>query len=242
MKEGDELKKTQLIFTFVTLIIGFMIAIQFQSKKEPIIRDTRDIRELREELKIEQERHQQLIKEIEKTTTLINQYEQSLASQEENIENVMLGEINKLKEQAGLTEATGEGIILTIEPLVEGEHLGQARRTVSPKLLRFLVNELNIYQAKAIAIGNERIVATSAFRDVQGITQVNGRRIPPLPLEVKVLADDAQKLHNEMIVSESVEIFEIENLKITSVPVNELTLPAYNQSVNIRYMEQVKEG
>lgn len=242
MKEGDELEKQKIIFTIVTLIIGFMLAIQFQSTKEPVVRDTRDIRELREELKIEQERHHQLMKEIEETSTLIYQYEQSLDSQEENIEQVMTEQIAKLKEQAGLTEMTGEGIILTIEPLIQEQNFGHSRRSVSPKLLRFLVNELNIYQAKGIAIGNERIVSTSAFRDVQGITQVNGRRIPPLPLEIKVLADDAQKLHNEMIVSESIEIFEIENLKITSVPVNELTLPAYNQTVNIRFMEQVKEG
>lgn len=235
------LKDNRIIFTFITLIIGFMLAVQFQSTKEPIIRDTRDIRELRDELRAEQELHQQLLAEVDKMKSLIKQYKASMENQEENIENVMKDQIEQLKSQAGLTEVVGEGIILTIEPIRRDTNNGQARRTVSPKLLRFLVNELNVYQAREIAIGNERVISTTAFRDVQGITQINGRRIPPLPLEVKVIADDAQKLHNEMIVSESVEIFEIENLKITSVPVNELTLPGYDQTLRVRFMEQVKE-
>lgn len=241
MKEDDGLNKSQWVFTAVTLIIGFMLAVLFQSKQEPVVRDTRDIRELREELKIEQEKHQQLMKEIDEISSLIYQYEKSMESEEENVENVLREQIEKLKEQAGLTEVTGEGIILTIDSLNKEYH-GFERKTVSPKLLRYLVNELNIYQAKGIAIGNERIIATSAFRDVQGMTFVNGRRIPPLPLQIKVLADDAQKLHNEMTVSEIVELFELENLQITSMPVDELTLPSYEQPILIRFMEQVKEG
>ena len=37
-------------FTLITIIIGFMIAVQFQTVKEPVVRDTRNIWELREAL------------------------------------------------------------------------------------------------------------------------------------------------------------------------------------------------
>lgn len=236
-----QMKDFRVIFTVVTLIIGFMLAIQFQSTKEPVLRDTRDVRELRNELRAEQERHQKLTQEIDKQTNLIHQYEESIDSSDETIEDVLIGQIEEMQTQAGLTEVVGEGIVLTIEPIILDHQFGQTRKSVSPRLLRFLVNELNIHQAKEIAIGNQRVVSTTAFRDVNGVTQLNGRRIPPLPLEIRVIAEDAQKLHNEMIVSESVIEFEIENLKITSVPVNELTLPGYDQTLRVRYMEQVKE-
>ena len=47
--------KLKMSFTVVTVIIGFMIAIQFQTVKEPVVRDTRDIWELREALLKEKE-------------------------------------------------------------------------------------------------------------------------------------------------------------------------------------------
>ncbi|WP_209125813.1 DUF881 domain-containing protein [Alkalihalobacillus sp. BA299] len=231
----------RLIFMIVTLIIGFMVAIQFQSTKEPIVRDTRDIRELRKELRTEQDRHQQLVQEIEKHASLIDQYEVSLNDHKENVESVMEEQIDNLRKEAGLTEVSGEGIILTIEPLYHDQFFGHNRNSVSPVLLRFLVNELNFNGAKEIAIGNQRIISTTAFREVNGVTRVNNRRLPTLPIEIKVLADDAQKLHNEMVVSESVEYFEIDNLKLTSTPINYLEIPAFDDTPRVRYMEQVKE-
>ena len=139
------MRDRRTIFTIVTIIIGFMLAIQFQSTNEPVIRDSRDVLQLRKELRQEQERQQQLLQETEKYMILIDQYKDSLNDQQDNLIPVMENQINELKKQAGLTEISGEGIILTIVPLYDDFH---QQRTVSPELLRFLVNELNIYQAK----------------------------------------------------------------------------------------------
>ncbi|UTW69184.1 hypothetical protein KHA80_19280 [Anaerobacillus sp. HL2] len=56
------------------------------------------------------------------------------------------------------------------------------------------------------------------------------------------MASDAQKLHHEMIVSQSVEYFEIENLSLTSTPINFTTLPGYDQPLRVRYLQAVKES
>lgn len=218
-----------------------MLAVQFQSTKEPVIRDTRDIRELRKELRTEQERHQQLQIEIGKKLQLISEYEYSMTEQKENVEKVMERQIAELKEEAGLTEKTGEGIIVTIEPIGNNQLHGQQRRAIPPELLRYLVNELNTYNAKDIAIGNQRLVSTSAFRDVGGVTQVNGHRLTPMPLEIKVLAHNATKLYNEMVVSESIEYFEIENFQLTLQVVDSITLPAYDRTPRVHHMEEIKE-
>ena len=42
--------KKYISMAFITLIIGFMMAIQFQTVKEPVVRDTRNTWELREDL------------------------------------------------------------------------------------------------------------------------------------------------------------------------------------------------
>lgn len=223
-----------MIFAIVTTIIGFMVAIQFSTTSEPVIRDTRDILQLRQELRVEKERQQELNHEIDKQLSLINQLQE-----EDNIEDVMIKAVNDLKEQAGLTPISGEGIIIEIKPLYTD--YGYIPETVPPHLLRILINELNIYNAKDIAIGEQRIISTSAIREVNGQTHVNARRIPKLPLKIKVLASDAEKLHHEMIVSESVEYFAIENLSLTSTPINFVVLPAYEQSLRVRYLEPIKE-
>lgn len=237
----SKIKNQYIIFTVVLFIIGFMLAVQFQSTKEPIIRDTRDIRELRKELRTEQERHQLLQIETGKKLQLISEYEYSMTEQKESVEKVIERQIEELMDEAGLTEKTGEGIIITITPLLAEQYHGQQRRAIPPELLRFLVNELNSYNAQHIAIGNQRLVSTSAFRDVGGVTQVNGHRLPPFPIEVKVIAKNAEKLHNEMVVSESNEYFEIENLQMTIERSNSITLPAYDRTPRVRHMEEIKE-
>jgi uncharacterized protein YlxW (UPF0749 family) len=47
--------KNIYIFTLIAILIGFMLAIQFQTTKEPVLRDTRDAWELREAIKRELE-------------------------------------------------------------------------------------------------------------------------------------------------------------------------------------------
>lgn len=225
-----------IIFTIITIIIGFMLSIQFQTTKEPNVRDTRDILQLRQDLRVEKERQQQLNLEIEKQLTLLNQLKK-----EENIEDVMVEALEDLRAQAGLKEVSGEGIIIEISPMFSDFTFGSETQSVPPHLLRFLLNELNIHGAKEVVIGNQRITSVSAIREVTGITQVNARRVTGLPLQIKVLSDDAQKLHHEMIVSQSVEYFAIENLELKSTPVNHITLPPYDQVIRVRHLQPIKE-
>ncbi|WP_100404559.1 DUF881 domain-containing protein [Bacillus solitudinis] len=229
------------IFTFITLIIGFMLAIQFKTTHDPIVRDTRDIRELRKELIQEQGRRQQLNAEIEKNRSLLFQYETSLENRNDDISEVLDEQINILLEEAGLTEKKGNGIIITIDSIFSDFYFQESRKTPQPQLFRYLINELNIYGAKEIAVENERIISTSAFRNVNGITHLNTRRIPPLPLEIKVITDQQERLHNHMVVSESIEFFELEGYSFEVKMVDELVLPAYDRTPRVRYMEEVKE-
>lgn len=218
-----------------------MLAIQFHTTQEPVVRDTRDVRELRRELMAEQERHQQLNSEIEKAQALLAQYEQTLHNREDDISDVLSEQIAALRKEAGLEETVGPGLIVTIDSLYHEQFFGQARRTPPADVFRFLINELNIYGAESIAVENERIISTSAFRDVNNMTHLNSRRLPPLPIEVKVLSEKAETLQNQMVVSESVEYFEIEGFSVTFEIVEELELPAYDQTPRVRYMEEVKE-
>ncbi|WP_100373287.1 DUF881 domain-containing protein [Bacillus sp. FJAT-45037] len=229
-------------FAFVAFIIGFMLAIQFKTTQEPVLRDTRDIRELRNEMEQERERQKQLTGDIQKTQELISQYAATSEENQDELLIVLNQQIESLRSEAGLTEARGPGIIVRIEPFYDEYSTSPMRRTPSPERFRYLINELNLYGATNISVAGERLITTSAFREVNGITHLNYRRLPPLPLELKVLTNDPEGLHNRMVVSESVDYFEIDGFLLTIEEAAELVLPGYDQTPRVRYMEEIKEG
>ncbi|MCQ6265704.1 DUF881 domain-containing protein [Fictibacillus sp. WQ 8-8] len=225
--------KRKAIFAGVACILGVMLAIQFQTTNNPITRDTRDTWELRADLEKEKQRQQDLNNEIKKYQDLLDDYEQSRKKEKTE---AMEKALNDLKEAAGLTEVSGQGILITIEPFNEGE-----APKLYPELIRRLINELNRYEAKDISVDGQRIISTTPIREVNGETYINNQPLGSFPIEIKVLSDDAQKLQNKIIASQSAEDFVRENLYIDSKPQNQLTLPAYDKPIRVKYMKQAKE-
>lgn len=237
-------QKKNFSFIFITVVVGFMIAIQFQTFKKPVERDTRDIWQLREALLKEKELQSNLLKEISSNDEKLASYEsKKRQSKEETLRNTL----QELKVEAGLTDVTGPGIILKIEPVYEEIKLGEPiANVVSPDLLKKLLNELNMYEAKYVSIDGERVINSTVIRDINKETKIDGHTIKSLPIEVKVVTDNmkvAEKLYNRMKGSKSAEEFFIDNLRLTiSPPSGNVMVPAYENTLRIRNMETVKEA
>jgi uncharacterized protein YlxW (UPF0749 family) len=219
-----------------------MVAIQFQTVKEPVVRDTRDILKLREDLKKAQELQTTLLQEIRSVDEKIYQYESNLIG---NKEQILLETLEELKEEAGLTEVKGPGIVLKIEPVYEQLLLGHDAPTVTPYLLSRLINELNMYGAKSISIADQRVIHTTVIREIQGETKIDGFPLRKFPIEIKVITENlqvAEKLYNRMNISEAAEAFFIDNLRVNvSPPVKSLTIPPYENSIHVKNLKPVKE-
>ena len=74
-------------------------------------------------------------------------------------------------------------------------------KVVSPELLKRLLNELNMYEAKYVSIDGQRVINTTVIRDINNETKIDGHSITNLPIEVKVAVDNmqtAEKLYNRM--------------------------------------------
>ncbi|WP_235867429.1 DUF881 domain-containing protein [Priestia abyssalis] len=224
--------KKKFQFTFITIVIGFMVAVMFQTTKQPVVRDTRDMWQLREDLKREQELQAAILKEIRTYEDQLRNYE---VEQNNSKKAALQQTLAKLQKEAGLTEVKGPGIILTVEPLFDESLIGQEVKSVSPELLKRLVNELNSYEAENVAVANQRIIATSVIRDINGRTKVNDYWLTQLPFKIKVIAKDAEKLYNRMQVSNAPDEFAVENLKLSiSQPLSEVTVPAYNDAIRVK--------
>ena len=225
----------------IGVIVGFMLAIQFQTVSKPEVRDTRDTWQLREDLVKEKELQSRLIKEIRSNEEKLDEYE---TVREQGKETTLRNTLEELKQEAGLTEVTGPGMTIYIEQLNEELIIGNTGATLSADLLKRLLNELNMYGAENVSIAGQRVINTTVIRDINGETKINGRSLTTFPIEILVLTEDftaAEKLYNRMQVSKSAEEFFIENLTVTvKKPELSITIPAFEDSIRIRGMEQVK--
>jgi uncharacterized protein YlxW (UPF0749 family) len=241
VKKVDKHKKN-ISFIAISTVIGFMIAIQFQTVKEPVERDTRDLWQLRDALLQEKELQSELVSEIRSNEEKLLAYE---SKQKHSKEQALSDTIEELKNEAGLTEVQAPGLTLKIQPILEEIQLGiPVSKDVSPELLKRLLNELNMYDAKYVSVDGQRIINTTVIRDINNETKIDGHALSSLPIEVKVGVDNfeiAEKLYNRIKASKATEEFFTENLKLViSEPTPEVTIPAYDNPIRIRYLESLK--
>lgn len=235
----DKKRNFSLIITAV--VLGFMLAIQFNSVNEPVVRDTRDQWELRGALLKEKELHSRLLSEIRSNEEKLAKYETEWKQSREQALKETLAE---LKKDAGLTEITGPGLVMVIEPIFNEFQPGMEQAFISPELLQRLLNELNMYGAKEISVAGQRVVHTTVIRDINGETKIDGFSLRHFPLEISVVTENeqtAEKLYNRMQVSQSIESFYIDSLKVEILqPQSHIEIPPYGDSIRVRDMEPVK--
>ncbi|MEK4199510.1 DUF881 domain-containing protein [Cytobacillus sp. FSL K6-0265] len=233
------MNKKQWGFTIITVLIGVMLAVQFKTVKNTDVRDTRDTWQLREDLQNEEALRLELLKEIRSQEEKIAQYENNIDA---NKEEVLRSTLDELKTEVGLTEKSGPGLILTVQPIAEELIIGSQVGKVTPDLLKRLVNELNRYGAKEVSIGGHRVINSTVIRDINNITKIDGYSIQTLPLELKVIVeneDDAEQMYKRMQVSKSIEDFFIENLTLDiQLAENKITVPAYNEPIQMTDMKE----
>jgi Bacterial protein of unknown function (DUF881). len=232
-------KKKAIHFFFATLLIGFMLAVLFNSTKENEKVVTQDMWQLREKYLKAKELETSLLQEIRKNEEIIAKYE---AGQENSRAEILKETIAELKKEAGLTELQAPGIIITIREAAEFNRIGPDPAYISPDLLQRLINELNRYGAVAISIADQRIVNTTAIRVVQGETKIDSYPIRTLPIEVKAAAEneeDAAILYNGMQISNLADQFYLDHLTLSISEVREISIPASRKSVPVKHMESV---
>jgi uncharacterized protein YlxW (UPF0749 family) len=241
-KESDKamLNNNKWVFSIAITIIGFMIAIHFHSVQTPEVRDTRDMWAIRSQLQVEQEKQQLLQQELNELTTVVKSYQES--SEQEQIATLNQS-IDVLEEKAGLTKLTAPGVVIELRssyrmsPELRGTN-------VTPELLNRLINELNTYGATAIGIENERLIDLTSIRYVAGRTYMNQRPLPDLPIKIKVLVDDPERLKSYMEVSQSKDELGMNNIDFTVSSNDKVTVPSYQGNINLNLIQfdQTKEA
>ena len=208
-------KKMYRNITIISFIIGFMLAVQYNTVQNPAERNTVDIWEIRQQLSVEKERHSELLTAISEVSETVDKYEDA---EFDNPELLLQQTVDNLKRQVGILPTSGPGLTLTIEPAEELLQFGYELKPISPELLIRLMNDLYRHNAQAIEFDGKRLTYNSAIRDINGKTTVNGEPIDKANIELNIITqtvEQAQKLENHLLASTFQDEFYIDNLKLT---------------------------
>lgn len=239
-EQGGMNKQAKRNFSLISLAIGFLIAVQFQTVQQPVERDTRDIWDVRQELLAQLEQQSVLLSQIQVQEKTVQQYNDDRDSSNEQ---ALIETVQALEKEAGLTSIQGPGITIALEPVMEELLMGELPGTITPDLLKRLINQLYRFDAQHIAIDDQRLVTASVIRDINGVTTVNSLPLSDLPIVIKVMTknwQDAQKIYNRMQGSALIEEFFIDDIRLTvNNPVRTIKIPAYENTIHVRSMEPV---
>lgn len=236
-------RKITFILTLISAIIGIMLAVQLQSNMNPIKKESRSINDLRITLQKELEKRKNLLADTSKYDQLLYQYETSMT--EGQSISVMKDELARARKLAGMVSVEGEGITVQIkERGVETASPPSADSLdpYGPSLvidqdLRWLVNELFVNGAKAVSINGNRLISTTAIRNVGEDIQVDTKTIRP-PYEIKALGEPDVLISGLKL--EGVDsYFQLTNKTVMLEKEEKLVIPAYQGTRPIQYMKPV---
>jgi len=227
-------KKWELSVAFVSVILGILLAVQFQTQRsitEAV--PTRRVEELVSMLKQAKEIRIASENKISQMKKQLDGLKNSSSGSEKVIADLEKGRI-----LAGLENMYGPGIIVTLNDNTEQSNLASNNNlnVVQDEDLLRTVNELKAAGAEAISLNGQRIVATSEIRWAGSHILVNNTSISS-PYEIRAIGngerlENALKLKNGIVDTLSVWGIQIKINQQKSVEV-----PSYKGNMNFKNVE-----
>ncbi|MED0680200.1 DUF881 domain-containing protein [Aneurinibacillus thermoaerophilus] len=235
-------RQVPFIITVISIIIGFMLALQFRSNQMIFATERQDLFQLRQNVQKEMERHQKLLNDISKYEKLLREYETSM--NEGGGLSVIQEEYARIKRENGFSDVTGPGVIITIEDNPVAPGMNKLQSPVIDQDLTDLTSLLFANGAKAIAINGNRLIVSSSIRTVGEGIQVDTKPIE-MPYIIKAIGEP-QSLEAALRLPgsdrESMEAwFQFLNKKFIIQKSESVTVPAYQGTVRVKYMKPMEQ-
>lgn len=168
--------------SIVCIILGLALSWQFQS-----IRNNAQVLSLESQKKDdliakilnEQKNNENLKAKLSELQTQLSKFEDASGNTDVNMK-LLSDEIQKLRTVAGLTDVKGEGVIVSFRK--------EDSMNVEDDDLLSILNELRATDAQALAINDQRVIATTEIRGAGTYIMVNGKHLVP-PYVIKAIVD-----------------------------------------------------
>lgn len=222
-----------IAMTAICILLGVIIGVQYNTvQKQRVSTENQRLSEAATAIKQLREERDALEQKNKSLEQAVKEYEQGILGTD-----MMRREMEQLREFAGLTEVTGEGVAVTLNDSSAQKSGNKNAYIVHAEDILTVVNELNGAGAKAVSVNGQRIVGTSAVACAGTIVTVNGVRVAA-PFEILAVGDGevlqaALKFPGGVVDSLSPWGIEI-NIRRESI----LTVPAYMQTALWRGAEE----
>ena len=232
-------RKGSLAIAVICIFVGVLIILQMKTVDQiGGSVDSERAGDLAAELKLLEEKNQELTDQLKDLQDQLSTYESSAAGTDETIQKKQEA-LEKEKILSGVLDTAGEGLIITIDSEIS-QSSDAALYSKSSDLLLALVNELNAAGAEAIAINNERIINTSEIRQAGSYININRNKYAA-PFEVKVIGNPHDLSAAIKMRAGVVDTMQSNKLKVTIQEMDEVYIEAYDGVISQKYAHPVTE-
>ena len=217
------------------LVFGIIVQIKTINSTNPTYSSSNTVNNLRDEVLKEKEKYDNRYEELEKAEKELEKERESSTGNNGELTSVeeQIKEGNKL---LGLTEVSGEGIIVTLKDntaQVTNSLLDASDLVVHDMDVLSVINELKNAGAEAISINDQRIVTTTGIVCDGNVIQINGQKVGA-PFEIKAIGLSEQ-LAALSRPGGYLSILQEYGIGTELVKSKNITIPKYSGSINFKY-------
>ncbi len=198
-KEREQMRwtkkqKFRASMSFMIFILVFAITWQIKGVRKNNAVDSqisKRVETLQQDLKTELEKNENYLQQIVQLQNDLSKYREQV-TESGGATKILKEELNRAETIAGLTDVSGNGIIVTVkdasrqnaEDMVFEDGMG----IVHDVYILTILNELRAAGAEALSVNDERILATSEVRCAGPTVSINNTKVAA-PYEIKAIGN-----------------------------------------------------
>ena len=230
-------KKNKLVLSITIGIVAVLLVttmiIQFKSVDEYKKANIEDLREdeLKTQIATYKSRYEEAQSQYQDNVNKINEYK-TTSNEDKESSKLLDDELKQEKTLMGLTNVTGEGVVITLTDTNEAQYTSDR--------LRYLVNELRYAGAEAISINDNRIINLTDIVTINDsfIVLYGDVRISS-PYTIKAIGDTTYLLSTlNMKNSGFVDLCKAEGLQIDVKKKKNITINKYTRDISTKYLKE----
>lgn len=241
----EKKQKFQISISIVVLILVFAVTWQIKGvRKTNAVQGqiSNRIETLQQDYKTELEKNEKLLQQIIELQNDLTKYREQVA-QSGGAAKILKEELTRAETYAGLTDVTGNGIIVTMKDGgnqgVDGTIYNDGYGIVHDTYLLTIINELRAAGAEALSINGERILATSEIRCVGPTVSVNNTK-QAAPFEIRAIGNPDTLENALRMPGGAIEGASFYGIEVSIKKSNKLLVKKYTGASTFKYAQVVE--
>lgn len=232
------MKEKKIVISIILGIISiFLVAamsIQLKTIDQTDITSLESMQEeeLRKEILELKEKNEDLQNKIKENEDKIKEYNETISNNQKATE-LLQSELNEYEQKIGLTDVTGEGVIITLTD--------SDMQSYSYNNLVDFVNELKYAGATAISINDHRVISTTEIVEIsKRYILLNGDQRVSSPYVIKAIGDKQRLVDTLKLKDEGyIDLYSNADYDVKLEESSNITINKYDKNINFEY---IKEG